>query len=119
MHEFQEVKKKSSEEGDNEMEEVEKHPGGEACEEETLFGNIVLVLEPVLFAFAIEFVLIGELEQNVKLEGKLLDFCSGATVFTNMWHAVGEAGSQHGDGKVVMVPHIRFTSIQPKRLITN
>ena len=117
MHEFQEVKKKSNEEGDEEEEEVEKHPGGEACEEETLFGNIVLVLEPVLFAFAIEFVLIGE--QNVKLEGKLINFFSGATVFTNMWHAVGEAGSQQGDGKVVMVPHIRFTSIQAKRPITN
>ena len=74
MHEFQEVKKKSREEGDNEEEELEKHPGGEVCEEETLFGNIVLVLEPVLFAFAIEFVLIGELEQSVKLEGKLINF---------------------------------------------
>ena len=64
MHEFQEVKKRSNKEGENEEEEVEleKHPGGEACEEETLFGNFVLVLEPVLFAFAIEFVLIGQLE---------------------------------------------------------
>ena len=65
MHEYHEVKKKSSDEAD-EDEEVEKHPGGEACEEKSPFGNIVLVLEPVLFAFAIEFVLIGELEQNVK-----------------------------------------------------
>ena len=73
MHEFQEVKKRSSKEGDNE-EEMEKHPGGEACEEETLFGNFVLVLEPVLFAFAIEFVLIGELEQNVNLKQKALFF---------------------------------------------
>ena len=47
MHEFQEVKKRSNEEGDEEEEEVEKHPGGEVCEEETIFGNIVLVLEPV------------------------------------------------------------------------
>ena len=36
-------------------------------------------------------------------------FVAGATVFTNMWSAVGEAGPQHG--KVVMVPHIRFRSI--------
>ena len=114
MHEYHEVAKKVMED-----QKLETHPGGEACEEETILGNIVLVLEPVLFAFAIEFVLIGELEQNVKLEGKLLNFCSGATVFTNMWHAVGEAGSQQGDGKVVMVPHIRFTSIQAKRPITN
>ena len=62
MHEYHEAKKKSSEEGD-EDEEVEKHPGGEACEEKTPFGNFVLILEPVLFAFAIEFVLIGELEK--------------------------------------------------------
>ena len=66
MHEYHEVKKKSSEEGE-EDEEVEKHPGGEACEEKTPFGNFVLVLEPVLFAFAIEFAGLSELEKNVKL----------------------------------------------------
>ena len=64
MHEYHEVTKKSNEE----EEEVESHPGGEACEEETLFGNFVHALEPVLFAFAIEFVLIGGLEQNVETE---------------------------------------------------
>ena len=103
MHEYHEVTKKSSEEKE---EEVERHPGGAACEEETLFGNFVLALEPVLFAFAIEFVLIGGLEQNVKTGNICV---AGATVFTNMWSAVGEAGPQNG--KVVMVPHIRFRSI--------
>ena len=106
MHEYHEVTKKSNEE----EEEVESHPGGEACEEETLFGNFVHTLEPVLFAFAIEFVLIGGLEQNVETENICV---AGATVFTNMWSAVGEAGPQHG--KVVMVPHIRFSSISTKK----
>ena len=36
---------------------------------------------------------------------------AGATVFSNMWDAVGEASPQHDTGKVVMVPHIRFKSI--------
>ena len=62
MHEYHEVRKKSGEED----EEEETHPGGAVCEEKTLFGNFVLLLEPVLFAFAIEFVLIGGLEQNMK-----------------------------------------------------
>ena len=57
MHEYHEVAKKVMED-----QKLETHPGGEACEEETLFSNVVRVLEPVFFPFAIEFVLIGELE---------------------------------------------------------
>ena len=63
MHEYHEVAKKVMED-----QKLETHPGGEACEEETLFSNVVRVLEPVFFPFAIEFVLIGELEQNLKRE---------------------------------------------------
>ena len=37
------------------------------------------------------------------------DINPGATVFTNMWRAIGD---QHEDGgKVVMVPHIRFSRL--------
>ena len=63
MHEYHEVAKKVMED-----QKLETHPGGEACEEESLFSNVVRVLEPVFFPFAIEFVLIGEFEQNLKRE---------------------------------------------------
>ena len=70
MHEYHEVKKRvaeerTKEEGTEILVEVEEHPGGQACEEETPLGNFVRFLEPVLFAFAIEFVLIGAVQQIV------------------------------------------------------
>ena len=70
MHEYHEVKKRvaeerTKEEGKEILVEVEEHPGGRACEEETPLGKFVRFLEPVLFAFAIEFVLIGAAQQIV------------------------------------------------------
>lgn len=38
-----------------------EHPFGEQCEEEGVLSSSISTLEPVLFAFTIEFVLIGQL----------------------------------------------------------
>jgi len=104
LHELHEAQKKAGREHANleneedhhplqehprKIREAAKHPLGSVCEEVSLLENIILTLEPVFFAFTIEFVLIG------------------ATVFTNMWSAIGE--EHEDDGKVVMVPHFRKT----------
>ena len=67
------------------------HPFGSQCEEESWLTRIVHTIEPVLFAFTIEFVLIG------------------ATVFYNMWATVGSPGQEGGETRPVKLPQLKET----------
>ena len=96
LHEFHEKqgeestywpwKEKGSEEGFSPL-----HPFGSQCEEESWLTKIVQTIEPVLFAFTIEFVLIG------------------ATVFYNMWATVGSPRELEAEIRTVRLPQLKET----------